>query len=46
MNEDKKMNPRKRKTLWVAEALGIVLAYFAAFAVLIYPVLDAAGYLG
>ena len=37
--------PAKRKALWVAEAMGIVLAYFGAFAVLMYPVLDAAGYL-
>ena len=37
--------PVKKKALWVAEALGIVLAYFGAFGVLMYPVLDAAGYL-
>ncbi len=37
--------PLKKKALWVAEAFGIVLAYFGAFAVLMYPVLDAAGYL-
>ena len=35
----------KRKVLWMAEALGIVLAYFGAFGLLVYPVLDAAGYL-
>jgi len=28
--------PMKRKALWVAEAFGIVLAYFGAFAVLMY----------
>jgi hypothetical protein len=37
--------PLKRKALWVGEAFGLVLAYFGAFAVLMYPVLDAAGYL-
>jgi hypothetical protein len=37
--------PLTKKALWVAEAFGIVLAYFGAFAVLMYPVLDAAGYL-
>ena len=37
--------PMKKKALWVAEAFGIVLAYFGAFGVLMYPVLDAAGYL-
>lgn len=36
---------KKRTALWMAEALGIVLAYFGAFGVLMYPVLDAAGYL-
>jgi len=36
---------RMKKALWVAEALGIVLAYFGAFGLLMYPVLDAAGYL-
>ena len=30
---------------WVAGAFGIVLAYFGAFGLLMYPVLDAAGYL-
>lgn len=35
----------KKKAYWVAEALGIVLAYFGAFALLMYPVLDAAGYM-
>lgn len=35
----------KKRALWAAEALGIVLAYFGAFGVLMYPVLDAAGYL-
>jgi hypothetical protein len=34
----------KKKALWVAEALGLVLAYFGAFGLLMYPVLDAAGY--
>jgi len=37
--------PMKKKAIWVAEAFGIVLVYFGAFAVLMYPVLDAAGYL-
>ena len=37
--------PLKKKALWAGEALGIVLAYFGAFGVLMYPVLDAAGYL-
>jgi hypothetical protein len=37
--------PLKKKALWVGEALGIALAYFGAFGVLMYPVLDAAGYL-
>jgi len=41
-HEKKRM---RRKALWVAEALGIVLAYFGAFGLLMYPVLDAAGYL-
>ena len=41
----KKNQKRSRKVFWAAEALGIVLAYFGAFAVLMYPVLDAAGYL-
>lgn len=36
---------RKKKALWVAEAVGIVLAYFGAFALLMYPVMDAARYL-
>jgi len=36
---------RRKKVFWVAEALGIVLAYFGAFALLLYPVMDAAGYL-
>lgn len=44
MNEKRRANGKK-KALWVAEALGIVLAYFGAFGVLMYPVLDAAGYL-
>ena len=35
----------RRKALWGAEALGIVLAYFGAFAVLMYPVVDAVGVL-
>ena len=35
----------KQKALWAAEAFGIVLAYFGAFGLLMYPVLDAAGYL-
>ena len=43
MNESEKTRMRK-KALWAAEALGIVLAYFGAFALLMYPVLDAAGY--
>lgn len=37
--------PMKKKAVWIAEALGIVLAYFGAFGILMYPVLDAAGYL-
>jgi hypothetical protein len=37
--------PARKKAMWMAEALGIVLAYFGAFGVLMYPVLDAAGYL-
>jgi hypothetical protein len=41
-DEKKRIN---RKALWAAEALGIVLAYFGAFGLLMYPVLDAAGYL-
>lgn len=36
---------RKKKAIWVAEALGIVLAYFGAFALLMYPVMAAARYL-
>ncbi len=36
---------RKQKAVWIAEAFGIVLAYFGAFGLLMYPVLDAAGYL-
>jgi hypothetical protein len=43
MNKSAKI--RVKKALWVAEALGIVLAYFGAFGLLMYPVLDAAGYL-
>ena len=35
----------RKKAVWVLEAFGIVLAYFGAFGVLMYPVLDAAGYL-
>ena len=35
----------KKKALWVMEAVGLVVAYFGAFGVLMYPVLDAAGYL-
>jgi hypothetical protein len=35
----------RKKALWAAEALGIVLAYFGAFGLLMYPVLDAAGYM-
>ncbi len=34
-----------KKALWAVEAMAIVLAYFGAFGVLMYPVLDAAGYL-
>jgi hypothetical protein len=44
MNEKRRVD-RKKKARWMAEALGIVLAYFGAFGVLMYPVLDAAGYL-
>jgi hypothetical protein len=33
------------KVKWVLQAFGIVVAYFGAFAVLMYPVMDAAGYL-
>ena len=35
----------REKAKWVIQAFGIVLAYFGAFAVLMYPVMDAAGYL-
>ena len=35
----------REKAKWVLQAFGIVLAYFGAFAVLMYPVMDAAGYL-
>lgn len=34
-----------RKALWTAEALGVVLAYLGAFAVLMYPVVDSMGML-
>jgi len=44
MNANEKSKGKKR-ALWVAEALGIVLAYFGAFGLLMYPVLGAAGYL-
>ena len=44
MQKGKEISMR-RKALWAAEAFGIVLAYFGAFALLMYPVLDAAGYL-
>ena len=44
MNKHEQVRLRK-KALWVAEAMGIVLAYFGAFGLLMYPVLDAAGYL-
>lgn len=30
-----------KKAKWIAGAFGIVLGYFGAFAVLMYPVLDA-----
>ena len=43
MNKSEKTRMRK-KAIWTAEALGIVLAYFGAFGLLMYPVLDAAGY--
>ena len=47
--EEEEMNKREKsgreKAIWVAEALGIVLAYFGAFGLLMYPVLDAAGYM-
>jgi len=32
------------KASWVAGALGIVLAYFGMFGLLMYPVFEAAGY--
>ena len=32
------------KASWTAGALGIVLAYFGMFGVLMYPVIRAAGY--
>lgn len=35
----------RKKALWAVEAMGLILAYFGAFGVLMYPVLDAAGYL-
>jgi len=34
-----------RKALWAAEAMGVVLVYLGAFALLMYPVVDAAGFL-
>ena len=34
--------PLKKKALWMMEGLGLALAYFGAFAVLMYPVVDAA----
>jgi hypothetical protein len=33
----------KDKAKWALQATGIVLAYFGAFALLMYPVIDAAG---
>ena len=33
----------KDKAKWTLQAAGIVLAYFGAFAVLMYPVVNAAG---
>ena len=43
MNEQRQGDV-KMKASWVAGALGIVLAYFGMFAVLMYPVFDAAGF--
>jgi hypothetical protein len=34
-----------KQTRWVAGAVGIVLAYFGAFALLMYPVLEASQHL-
>ena len=34
----------RMKASWVAGALGIVLAYFGMFGLLMYPVFEAAGY--
>ena len=33
----------KEKALWALEGTGIVLAYMGAFAVLMYPVMNATG---
>jgi hypothetical protein len=41
----KQREETREKAKWTFQALGIVLAYFGAFGVLMYPVLDAAGYL-
>ena len=35
--------PLKKKALWMLEGLGLVVAYVGAFALLMYPVLDALG---
>lgn len=34
-----------RQAKWVAGALGVVLAYFGAFAILMYPVIDATSHM-
>ena len=35
----------RQRAIWMLEGLGIVLAYFGTVAVLMYPVVDAAGFL-
>lgn len=44
MNKTDHPNLGKQAT-WVAGAVGIVLAYFGAFALLMYPVLEASRHL-
>jgi hypothetical protein len=40
----KKMKENSKQTAkWALQATGIVLAYFGAFALLMYPVIEAAG---
>jgi hypothetical protein len=45
MKKREETREKAEKAKWMLQALGIVLAYFGAFGVLMYPVLDAAGYL-